>query len=241
MQVVFAIQAVVDTSNSTVVKVYALDDDAKQEIPCILLSRIMQGQNFNDEDIVTGVELTAHEYKAIENEISVYDASKSGVGDNIFVKFNEPLHSLSITNGEIVSQGANYAIIKANDGCVLKGKKYEHTLSIARKINEMITASVIDNVVKIEQATLISSGNVDNVLKKCYNWLTRTTTINLKIVEGKHVQYDGSNSIVSYDEPTYVGEKIKTETQYLGELEGRIIKQTFNLNGGIIIKETVVK
>ena len=96
MQVAFAIQAVVDTSNSDVVKVFALEEDVKQTIP---LNRIMQGQNFADEETVTGVEVTVHAYKSITETIDAYDSTESGTGENIFVKFREPLHDLSIMNG----------------------------------------------------------------------------------------------------------------------------------------------
>ena len=79
------------------------------------------------------------------------------------------------------------------------------------------------------------------VLEKCYNWLIKTKTTNLKIVEGKHVAYEGDNAIVTYDQPVNVGEVIKSETEYLGEVTGRIIKQSFSLNGSIIVKEAVLK
>jgi hypothetical protein len=255
MQVVFAIQAVVDTSNSDVIKVYALEDDVKQTIP---IERIMQGQNFTDDETVTGVEVASHSYKAITETIDVYDANESGIGQNIFVKFSEPLHNLLITNGTIVESGTNYAVINANAGCVLTGEKYEHTTQTRRKNNPVVLASEIEKIVAIENATLVSSKNIDNVLEKCYNWLIRTNATNLKIVEGKHINRSGTakyglvkyGSIkygqkyignVVYDKPVNVGENINAETEYLGVVSGRLIKQTFNLNGNIIIKEAVLK
>ena len=67
MQVAFAIQAVIDTSNSNIVKVFAaLEEDVKQTIP---LNRIMQGQNFADEETVTGVEVAVHSYKKIQKPL----------------------------------------------------------------------------------------------------------------------------------------------------------------------------
>ena len=256
MQVAFAIQAVVDTSNSEVVKVFALDDDVKQTVP---LNRIMQGQNFADEETVTGVEVAVHSYKPITETIDVYDASESGTGQNIFVKFGEPLHDLTISNGEIVSRETNYAVINANSGCILRGQQYEHTTKTKRKNNPVVLASEIEKVVAIESATLVSQYNIDNVIEKCYNWLIKTNTTNLKIVEGKHIQYGepykygtglkyGSGikyggkhpNIITYDEKVNVGENIKAETEYLGVVGGRLIKQSFNLNGNIIVKEAVL-
>ncbi len=254
-QVAFAIQAVVDTSDSDFVKIFALEDDVKQTIP---LDRIMQGQSFEDEETVTGIEVTVHSYKPIEETLDVYDATKDGTGENIIVKFSEPLHDLTITNGEIVSREMNYAVINANEGCLLTGQKYEHTTQIRRKNNPVVLASELEKIVAITQATLVSNNNIDKILEKCYNWLVKTNTINMRIVEGKHISGFGKvkygqkkygtfkyganeQNVVIYDKKVSVGDVISTETEYLGVLGGRIIKQSFNLNGGIIIKEAVLK
>ena len=255
MQVAFSIQAVVDTSNSEVVKVFALEEDVKQTVP---LNRIMQGQNFADEETVTGVEVAVHSYKPITETVDVYDANESGTGQNIFVKFSEPLHDLSITSGEIVSRGTNYAIINANANCVLKGQKYEHTTQTKRKNNPVVLANETEKIVAIDNATLVSQYNIDNILNKCYNWLIRTNSTNLKIVEGKHIKYgetykygqhkygsfkygQKNPNVIIYDQRVNVGENINAETEYLGVVSGRLIKQSFNLNGNIIVKEAVLK
>ena len=231
MQVAFAIQAVVDTSNSDMVKVFALSDEVAQTVP---LNRIMQGQNFVDDETVTGVEVTAHAYKPITDTQTVYDASESGTGANIFVKFSEPLHDLSISNGTIKDSGTNYAVIDANKDCVLSGQKYEHTTQTKRKNDETILSSEIERIVAVDNATLVSSANLDNVLQKCYNWFTRINTTNLKIIAGRHD--DGTS-----DPKVIVGDKITCETEYLGEVTGRIIRQTFGLAGGITVKDSVLK
>ena len=238
MQVAFAIQAVVDTSDSDVVKVFSLKEDVEQTIP---LNRIMQGQNFSDEETVTGVEVTAHSYKPITETLEVYNSNESGTGENVFVKFSEPLHDLSITNGTIVLGETNYAVINANDNSVLIGQKYEHTTQTRRKNNPFVLANEIEKIIAVNNATLVSQYNVDNLLEKCYNWLIRTNSTNLKIVEGKHIQYGETSNIITYDKRVNVGDYIYAETEYLGTVEGRITKQTFNLNGGIIIKDCIMK
>ena len=255
MQVSFAVQNVADTSGREDVAVYELDDEVKQTIP---LNRIMQGQNFVDDETVTGVEVMVHSYKPITETVDVYDASESGTGQNIFVKFSEPLHDLSIINGEIVSSGTNYAVINANGGCILQGQQYEHTTQTRRKNNPVVLASEIEKIVAIENATLVSSNNIDMILGKCYDWLTKTRSTNLKIVEGKHVKYgdyikygqkkygtfkygEKTPNVVTYDKAVNIGENLKADTEYLGTVSGRVIKQSFNLNGGIIIKEAVLK
>ncbi|MBQ5590381.1 MAG: hypothetical protein IIU65_01730, partial [Clostridia bacterium] len=255
MQVAFAIQAAVDTSGSEVVKIYALEDDIKQVIP---LNRIMQGQNFSEEDNVTEVQVTAHSYSPVGETIEAYKAVDSGEGSNIMVSFTEPLHSLSINNGEILTGGSNYAIINANAECILTGKKYEHTTQTKAIKNPLVSANDIDKVIAVEKATLVSSKNLDKVLEKCYNWLVRVNSVNLDIVEGKHiVEQSGARYGISkygedkygkyiskqiiYDKAVNVGDLITAETEYLGDVTGRVIKQTFNLSGGIIVKKAVLR
>lgn len=253
MQICFACGAVVTTANSDKVHVGLLDDDIKQTIP---LERIMQGQNFEDGDTVTKIELTTHTYSAVEDTTSAYKASESGTGENITVKFSEPLHNLEIVNGEIITAGVNYAVINANDGCVLNGQKYEHTEHIVSKTNPKVLANELENVLRIETATMVSPVNAEAVLDNCYNWLTRVNATNLKIVEGKHetsggvtygeatygtLTYGETSGGVTYDTPVNLGDVITAQTEYLGDVTGRVIEQSFNLNGNILVKETILK
>lgn len=251
MQVVFAMGAVADTSNSDKVNIFVLSQDISQEIP---KRRIMQGQSFEDETRVTAVELMSHAYSEITESVVAYEAEKSGTGTNIFVSFTEPLHDLTITNGSIIESGVNYAIINANSGCKLTGKKYEHTRVIHRKDNPLVLSTDIENVVAIEDATLVSSNNVDNILNVCYNYLVNTERTTLKIIDGsrqkKKINLYGSflygQSKYGYTKEkiklsTAVGDLIKYETEYLGDKTGRIIKQSFALVGGILIKDSVVR
>lgn len=256
MQVAFAMGASVDTSNRSDVYIYRLREEIKSSIP---LRRIMQGQNFQTETKMTAFELTAHQYRKIDDEIVLYEAEKSGVGENIFVKFSQPIHEISIINGEIVGEnyGANYAVINAREGCVLSGKKYEHNQLVKRKVNPLVLGTDSDNIISIKDATLVSTNNIDNLLERCYNYYINNRKVNLKIVEARHTSYGGAikygqkkyglfkygeyTKSVSYDEPTNVGELIEVETEYLGNIVGRIVKQSFNLNGNNVVKETVMR
>lgn len=253
MQVAFAMGAVVDTSNRQNVYVSVLDESLSQIVP---LKRIMQGQSFDKETKMTAFELIAHQFRKTDESVVLYEASKSGIGTQIFVKFSNPIHDLDITNGEIEESGANYAIINANNGCVLSGKKYEHNKVIKRKENPLVLSTDAENIISIENATLVSAQNVDNLIEKCYNYYNKNRTVNLKIVEGKHTKKNGEKygkdkyglfkygnepSGFEYDKTVNVGDLVEVETEYLGNIEGRIIKQSFNLNGGIIIKDTIMR
>lgn len=227
MQVLFAIGAVADTSNSDSVNIFSLSQSVSQNIP---KRRLLQGQSFEEETRVTAVELISHSYNATSEVITAYDADKSGAGDNILVKFSEPLHDLSISSGTILESGVNYAIINAtSSSCILSGKKYEHTTVIHRKENPLVLSSDIENIVAIQNATIVSSNNVDYLLELCYNYIVNTNKTNMKII-------DGNNT-----EATVVGDLISFETEYLGERQGRIIRQSFSLVGSMLVKDSVVR
>lgn len=263
MQVCIACMAVVNTAYSDVVNVISLDDEVKQTIP---LRRIQTGQSFENTETVTSVDLTVHTYKVSTETIDVYTAEESGTGENILVKFSEPLHDLVIEKGSFViddegneKKGANYAYINANTGCVLRGSKYEHTQNIIKKSNPVILASEKGNVLSITSATLISKENARDVLNHCYDWLSKTDSVNLKIIEGKDEKkeiivprygeaiYGTSvygtivNETVARQKPVKLGEKIIVETEYMGDITGVPISQSYNLNGNIVVKDTVLK
>lgn len=261
MQIAFAIMAVVDTSNSEKVKVYVLSDNVSQTIP---KERVYQGQTPEYSDTVTSVELTAHAYTPSTESVEVYNASENGIGDEILVRFSEPLHSLSISNGTILLDdaqnpriGANYAYIKALDGCILSGKKYNHTQTVYRRNNPIVAVDDLPKAVEIKDATLVSNDIAQNILDHCYDYVVKNEKLKTKIVEGLTeivhpaaiygvalfgmTIYDGDASFEYIpDAPINVGDKITINREYLGDYTGRIIESVYNLNGNIIAKELVI-
>lgn len=265
MQVCFACLAVVNTSNSEVVEIKKLDNTVKQSIP---LRRVRQGQNFEIGDTVTGVKLTAHTYKPITDTLEVYHAEESGTGNNILVKFSEPLHDLEIMRGsfEVDESGnekihVNYAYINAEEGCIVRGQKYEHTQQEKEQLNSAVLASDTENIVPITAATLVSPAIVAEVLDNAYAWLSKNQTINLKIDEAKDILRSthtvkwgekkwgqfrwGENvvtEVITEQQAVNLGDLLDVEMEYLGTAtKQRLIQQAFNLNGNIIVKEAVLK
>lgn len=240
-QVCFAIQAVADTSYSDVVNVRVLSENLSQNIP---LERIMQGQSFEYEEQITSVEITCHEYDAIDEQKVAYSAKDEDIGNTVFVKFSEPLHDFSIENGIIIEAKTNYAIIKPDKECVFYGMKYNHQTTIKKKTRDYLPANVKEKVLAVENATLVSLANVDNILEVCYNFYENNSIVSLRIVEGKHPNKSASYSGVDYaeyDKEVFVGDSISCQTEFLGDIDGRVIEQRYSLNGGIIIKNTKMK
>lgn len=240
-QICFAIGAVCSTANSDCIKVYTLSDNVMQNVP---LSRIRQGQSFDEEDRITAVKLTAHNYIPIYEETEAYKAGDSGTGENIFVRFSEPLHDLTITHGTIISSSANFAIINANENCVLTGQKYDDTVVVHTKNNPVVSANDLENIAEITDATLINPSNVSEILTKTFDFVSRRSTTKLQIYEGRHrvrygeEKYGGAKyGQWIFDSVVNTGDVITSETEYLGNVTGRIVSQRYSLNGGILLKE----
>lgn len=251
-QIAFAVGATVITAGRENVLITKPETAVAQNIP---LSRISQGQNFEKDAVVTAIEITIHGYEIGTEETQLFDANSGGTGRFILVKFQQPIHDLRIENGNIIKSGTNYAIIDSESSCKLFGKTYIHTQSIKRITNDLFDASTAENVLQIGNATLINNGNVDNVLQSCYNEFINLNTVDLGIIEavheaivsryGQHLYGESlySNSKDEYykDTPTVVGDVVSCETEYYGDVVGRITKQSFNLAGNIKIKNSSLK
>lgn len=234
MQICIGIGAVAFVTANGGVDVHELSDETTTSIP---RTRIFQGMSFENNSAIGAVEVYAHSYVPSAETQDIYKAEDSGTGDGIVVVFSAPYHSLSIENGEFVESGANYAIINANEGCVLRGAKYDHTKILKRKLNPNLVSSVSGSIASVENATLVSAKNVDNVLEKCYNYYVNMKSTRLKIVEYKGDTLPNGDQYVK----TNVGDKIVTETEYLGDISGRIVEQKFALNSNVIVKDTTLQ
>lgn len=243
-QICFVIGGVCDTACSDKIHIRKLSDEIKQQIS---LSRIRQGQNFENSDKITKVQITSYTYlknTKFDDTVTAYQAEESGYGNNILVKFSEPLHTLSIINGEILESGANYAKINAKKHCELTGYSYHVNEKINVKEVPLIGSNETETTAEVSGINLINADNVDEILNRVYNNMLKTQTTKLKIYEGKHkVKYGAAKygtvkyGQYLYDERVNLGDVITAETEYLGNVTGRIISQRYNLNGGIIVKE----
>jgi hypothetical protein len=232
-QVLFATGRVARSKD--VVEVFVLSKNVKQKIG---LNRMRQGFSTEEEEMVTGVEVSCHAYYPITESVMLYNAQKSGFGENVFVKFTEPCHNLSISNGTILESGVNYAIITIEENGELTGEKYQHETFKKSKMVEGASFYDTPNIISIEKATLVSLANVDNVLDLCYNYYVNRKTINAQIIDGKRRNENGE---LVNDVANEMGDFIEIETEYKGVLSGTISEQRYSLNGNILSKKTVIK
>lgn len=221
-QIAFALGAVVDTSYSDKVKLYKLPDTVAGTLNA---ENTFTGQTTTFRDKLTELRLTAYSYVAGTTAYTAYQAADSGTGNGITVTFPEPLHSLSITNGTIVSQSVNQAVINANSGCVLTGKKYDKTQTVITKRNPLVLAGDKENVVELKDFTLVNRTNADALAEAAYNYYSARREISEKILAGD----------------LKVGDKVTQEYDYMDDVTGRIVSMKRSISGTANVAEVIIK
>ena len=186
----------------------------------------MQGQTLTDRDVkLTGLRLTLHNYVKTDDSAELYKAADSGTGTGIYVEFSEPMHGFSITNGTIISSGANYAVITAQSGCVLSGKKYRDLTQIISKSNPLTNVGDPANIVEVKDMMLVSVSNGQALLESLWNYYVKCGTIMSELV-------------LSGERPC---DMVTLSTEYSGEIDARIESERYNLYGGAIVAQVVAR
>lgn len=157
----------------------------------------------------------------------------------IVVPVASPITSTEYT---VLESSANHAVISWNvkyaSGDVaitIRGRGYN---TVREEILIKSGNGTQQNTLQIDDMTLINSENAETIASRCFDVYSGNTQAVAKVVVGKHVLDDGT---VAFDEDVYCGDMVTIPTDYQGTYTGRIIKEQYNLNGNIIIKEITVK
>ncbi|MCI8641035.1 MAG: hypothetical protein HFJ59_04090 [Clostridia bacterium] len=175
-QAVFAIGAIADCSRSDKIKIYTVV--YKEDNNTIKQTNVFQGtKTIEQNDIVTGVSITAHNYIKGSEITEVYKGILEA-GDNI-VLFNDPVSDISCTGGTIKEYNCNYAIIHCvadNTEIIVNGYKYEDNTRIVLVEVEELTSSEKLNTLKVETAYLINNDNAQAIAKNVLDYYQKTYT-----------------------------------------------------------------
>lgn len=191
-QVLFAIGATVKTDLDGVLRIEGLWDGVSGSIG---ENRLYQGQRVEYAAKVTRVVVTEHQYIEGTEETEVFSGTAQA-GD--VITFSEPLHSLSATGFTITESGANYAVLSAGTG-VLSGKSYIHN---TRQVSRDVSQSSTENVVTVEDATLVSLVNSVSVAERLAAYYACRETISGDILLDRQTPGDVVTAFHPYDQET---------------------------------------
>ncbi len=177
-QIAFAIGAAVTTQGDGTIRLISLTDNVDSELSG---RDIFSGAKVVREAQTATVQLFSHSYaKSAEDEKLLEDETVNGI--SVLYIFDSPHYEYSITGGIIEASGENWVKITANGPVTLTGKKYVHSTSVRKIENPYATIAEKGNVLTVEDATLIHSGNVDAALSRLYDFSMLNNVLTEEIV-----------------------------------------------------------
>lgn len=193
-QVLFAIGATLKVDYNGTLRVEGLWDGQSTEIDA---GHMHAGGSVEYSTPVTQVIVTEHAYTANATETTELFNGTTAAGDKI--TFDEPCYDLAAEGFSILEAAANYAIVSAGSG-TLTGKKYIHTTrqivkDVQPAARELVSQS--DNIVTVENATLVSLVNANAVADRLVRYYACTERVVNKMV----TQRESPGDVVSVYHP----------------------------------------
>lgn len=171
-QVLFAAGANLSTDYNGVIHIETLWQGTSGSIPA---DRIYQGGRVEYATPITSVTVLEHQYVPVNDESDLFDGTTT---EGQIITFNEPMHDLIAVGFTILESNANYARVSAGSG-LLTGKQYIHT---SREITALVNSSPIENVKRIDDATLVSLVNSSAVTKRLAEYYGCNQTLDIGTV-----------------------------------------------------------
>jgi hypothetical protein len=121
-------------------------------------------------DQVTGVDVTAHSYITGGTTDTIFSGTLP-IGEHEIV-FTKPYYNLSGTGHQWMASGPNYAVVymAIEQTFTLTGTAY---IDAQRIYSARLTGAIINNIIKVTDATLVSSANGQTVADRVFAYLSQ--------------------------------------------------------------------
>lgn len=172
MKVLFALGATVTEDLDGALKIEELWDGVSGDAQ---KNRMGQGASVIREGKVTSVSLIEHQWVQGGDQTDLFEGTAA---QGTEIVFDEPMYNLTASGFSILERGANYAKLSAGSGN-LRGTAYVHN---TRLIETKILNSSTENVISVEDQTLISLVNSSGAAKRLANYYKCLETIDAPLV-----------------------------------------------------------
>lgn len=220
-QFAFSLGAVVDCSRSDKIRIYRAPTRPSS---LITYRRKWLGPKVTLRPLITGVEITAHQYVRDAETSELYRDTLSP-GEHT-ISFSDPCQATGCTGGELVISGTNSAVVRVSqEGEVtVTGYKYQDQQTIVARRATDLPANAQDNVLQVSDATLVHPGNAPALAEHILDYYAGRYEQNFTMLAGAEVLAD----MVVVE--SFGGEKVR----------GDIEQMEFDLTGGFVADTLVV-
>lgn len=223
-QIAFAAGAAVGCSRLGAVRIYATQiASASTAERSVAKAQKGAGSTLALTKLVTGVEVTAHNYVASTNVKELYNGDLDTGSHEIL--FSGPMHTLSCSGAIITDSGVNYAIVLVGVAgtVVLSGYEYIDT---AKVVGIYATPSTyqVQNVLEVTDATLVNPSNVATVAQRVYDYYQQRYLQKVRL----------------FAPLVEVGNVVSVDTLYSKQIRGVIEKMDLDLAFGMTANAELV-
>ncbi|MBQ8552304.1 MAG: hypothetical protein IJ428_05785 [Clostridia bacterium] len=222
-----------------------LSDEVQTVIPTNRVLSIEKIETTPDVKVIK-CHFPAYDEEDVADEATLlYDASAKGPSDLVVFRHERPYISDGGNAVEVIRESSGYLVFSSESTGVIGGQAcidsgsdlYYGNLS---NEEEMIDA---DSGVHTMVSQLRCSGDMTatKVLKRCYEYLSQGVTYRVKIAAVREKTVVDEREIITYKYNVSLGEVIQIDTEEYGTVVGRVIRMTYNLTNGIIVKNVELK
>ena len=224
-QIAFVCGAYVSCARSGAIKIYKSDLVSESTAYDATITSAQKGldSSLTLKSMVTGVEITSHDYVSSSDTTTLYDGTLAT--GTYTIKFSQPCHNLTISGASITTSGANYAVIEvtAAGTVTLTGETYTDTTQTYSVYNTDIDTTLKTNVLTISDVTLVNASNGQDLAQRVYDYyqqryLQKTKLFAPAIESGNVVLVDTLNS---------------------AQLRGMVEKMSLDLAGGFVAQTEI--
>lgn len=219
-QIAFAAGFIVDPTRSDGIRFYPVPSVVSETI---LPARKVVGHSVTLEELVTTVNITAHEF-VLDTELKEISRSTRSVGLHE-IKLDRPASVTAITGGVLELVHPNYCIVSvpAEGEVVLSGHEYQDVTTIHSVTASSIPAGAKAGVKSIGTATLVDPAKGPAVAQRVYDYY--------------QLRYADEGQILPGFE--YVGQRIAIDSINAKTLTGNIQRISTDITGGCLEVLTV--
>lgn len=190
LRVLFALGAMLRVDASGTLRVENLPAEVSSVIG---RDRIYKtGFSVEDETPVTSLTVLEHQYTpgAGGGKTTLFEGITEA---NQVIVFRDPMSALEATGFSVLESGANYAVVSAGTG-TLTGTPYIHT---TREVTRAVSESDTENLVRIEDATLVGITNSGDVAARMAEYYKHRKRIHVDAT----VEFERPGDVVSVYDP----------------------------------------
>lgn len=172
---------------------------------------------------VTGVEVVMHNIAPGDGERKLFEGTLAN--GTYPIAFSQPMHTLDVDGATIVESGANYAVLEVSmPGEVLLTGLVYNDLQSTYTIEAMISPHDKHNVIRIDDATLVSAQNGPEVAERVFDYYQQRYRQQIRL----------------FASTLSAGNIARVETLHGNKLYGVVERAEIDLAGGAVVNAEVI-